>query len=206
MKAALALLAAFAIAAPASAQSDDVTSRTQAVQRKMRDMDLIIQILPLSLTTEQIDPILSELEKIRAEQKKILENEDKDLLAFETKLDKTLEDAREKGKYPSKDAMAESNNLLRILSGRRSVARSVFIERVYKIVKDKLNDGQLTVMEKSLDPKLIDPTIKLEGREEKIRFFVRIVFMDPQAYDVLKKEYIRLKKGGEKPAKTEGEG
>ncbi|RYG43791.1 hypothetical protein EON79_16285 [bacterium] len=132
------------------------------------------------------------------------ELEDKELLAFETKLDKTIEEAREKGKYPTKDAMAESYNLLKIFSGRRALARSTFVERVYKVVKSKCDDGQLTVMEKSLEPKLIDPSVKLEGREDKIRFFIRVVLLDPQAYDVLKREYIRLKKGGEKPVKTEG--
>ncbi|RYG45192.1 hypothetical protein EON79_13225, partial [bacterium] len=70
MKAALALFAAFAIAAPAAAQSGDTSARTQAVQQKMREMDIIIQVLPLTLTAEQIDPLLSELEKIRADQKK----------------------------------------------------------------------------------------------------------------------------------------
>lgn len=204
MKTALALLAALCLAAPAFAQEGDTTAKSIVIQQKMRELDLVIQILPLAMKADQVDPILTELEKIRADQKKVLDLEDKELLAFETKLDKAITDARESGKYPTKDAMAESYNLLHTFQGRRALARASFTERIFKIVKEKCDDGQLTVMEKSLDPKLIDPSFKPEGRDDKIRFFVQVVFLDPMAYDVLKREYVRLKKGGDPAKKTEG--
>ncbi|CAN5538323.1 hypothetical protein BH11ARM2_BH11ARM2_32600 [soil metagenome] len=205
MKAAIAFLAALCVASPAAAQDPkDTSARTLAVQQKMRELDLVIQILPLALKAEQIDPILSELEKIRADQKKILELEDQEMLGFETKLDKAIQDARDKGKYPPKDAMAESFNLLHTFQSRRALARATFIERIFKIVKANCDEGQLTVMEKSLEPKLIDPTFKSDDRDEKIRFFIRVVFLDGMAYDVLKREYLRLKKGGDPAKKTDG--
>ena len=57
------------------------------------------------------------------------------------------------------------------------------------MLEKTLNMGQRRALVNSFDPKFIDPSAKPESMSEeaKMNFFVKRVFMDNMAYDVLKK-------------------
>src|SRR5579885_1827260 len=57
-------------------QSADIVTR-------MRKVELLNQILPIALTKDQIQQILPVLERIRDKNRKLLEQEHKDLLEFD---------------------------------------------------------------------------------------------------------------------------
>ena len=74
------------------------------VLAKMRKVELLYQILPLLLEKQQIDKILPALEKIRAKQRRLTEQEHKDLMGFSQDADKAVA-AGIGGKMPGDDAV-----------------------------------------------------------------------------------------------------
>jgi len=165
----------------------DKAKQSQDVQTKMRKVDLLLQLMPLGLRKDQFPPILTEMERIRKKQAEVLAREDDEIIKLEAKLDLALKKANEDGVYPARDLQLECFKLTRALGIVRQMARAELINDLYKVLDTTLDRGQKTVAAKSLDWKQIDPTLKLDekSQEEQIKFFLKAVFMDPLAYDVL---------------------
>lgn len=181
----------FAIVGGATAQTTSPSAeKSDAILRKVHQVDLLIQLLPLSLRKEQYGPILLALEKIRGKQKLIFESEAKELEKLDAKLTDAVNKAFEKGEYPPKEIQVDAIKLLRALSIRRQVAVNEIIEDFYTATQSVFDEGQKKVMANSLDIALLDPTAKRDKDEDKVRFFMRRIFLDDSAYDVL----VRLQK------------
>ena len=176
-------------AVPAFSQTIDTAKAThsQDVQTKMRKVDLLLQIMPLVLRKDQFGPILAELERIRAKQAEVLSREDDEIIKLEGKLDEALKKANEDGVYPSRDLQLECFKLTRALGIVRNMARVDFASQLYKVVDTVFDKGQKAIAAKSLDWKLMDPSLKLDEKpqEDQIKFYLRLVLLDPLAYDVL---------------------
>jgi hypothetical protein len=178
-----------ALVTGASAQIGEKEKRSQEVQSKIRQVDLMIQILPLVLTKEQIREILPAVEKSRAKQKQILASEDDEIIKLEKKLDEALKAGYESGAYPPRDLQKEVWAVTKALAVRRQIARNEIVEDLYPVIDKVFNAGQKKAAANSLDWKALDPSAKIDDTKEdqKIKFFIRSVFMDPAAYDVLVK-------------------
>jgi hypothetical protein len=183
----LALLVA--VAAPAFAQSEEKARHSQAVQAKFHQIDLLIQILPLVLTKDQIKKLLPAIEQVRAKQKKALEFEDDEILKLEAKVDPAIQAGFEKGTYPPRELQLEVYKITKALAVRRSLLRNEFIDDVYAVVDRVFNAGQKKAAANSLDWKALDPSAVSDPKsdEQKIKFFVRWVLIDPGTYDILVK-------------------
>ncbi len=182
----------FVIGASASAgtspklQDPEIAARSQKVQENMRRIDLLMQLMPLIIRKDQFDKILPVYAKIKAEQRKVLEDEDKQLLALEAEVNESLKKARENGVFPKKDLVKKCILLVRALGFRRIMARGELSEMLYKTIDECFDAGQKKVMT-SIDWKELDPTADLTGKSdaEKMKFFIRVIFLDPLAYDIL---------------------
>jgi hypothetical protein len=186
----LIIVAAMMVSAvPAFAQTVDTAkaAHSQDVQTKMRKVDLLLQIMPLVLRKDQFPAILAELERIRAKQAEVLSREDDEIIKLEAKLDEALKKANDDGIYPSRDLQLECFKLTRALGTVRNMARTDFASQLYKVVDTVFDKGQKAIAAKSLDWKLFDPSLKLDEKpqEDQIKFYLKLVLLDPLAYDVL---------------------
>ena len=173
----------FAQVTPGGAKSDEITA-------KWRQIDSLIQILPLALTKKQIDKILPALEKIRGEEKKIRSNEDKFLAEKEEATNKIYKDAIEKGVYPARPFQMEIAKLTKVLSLMRQAYITQSIDDLIKVLKSTLDAGQMKAMVNSLEPNAINPEnpkAKDMTEDQKLKYFVRAVWLDSATYDALVK-------------------
>lgn len=175
-------------AAPAqSTLNSDLAKRSQETQTKIRRVDLLLHIMPLALRKEQYRDLLPVIERARSRMRKVLENEDKKIVEIEAKLDAAIKAANEEGSYPKRDLVHECYALTTTLSKIRLVEREIIAGDTVTELDKILDAGQKKVAANSLDPKLLDPSFKIEGADDnaKIRFFTRWILLDPLAYEIL---------------------
>ena len=193
----LACLAALPWAASAQTSGNDA-ARSEAVMLRVQQLDVLIQVVPLSLTKEQFPPILTAIEKVRQKQKELYAQETKDLADLDPKLTKMVDDGINKGAYPPREGQKDIAARIHIMGLRREMFYNEAVQTVFQACKTTLNEGQLAVMQKSLKPELLDPSVKVADMDAdaKVRFFVRKVILDPAAYDVL----VQMSKRKDDPA------
>lgn len=192
MKKTFLALLTLSLGALASAQPSQAVTpggpRSDEIMLKVQRLDVLIQVVPLALTKEQIPPLLSAIEKARQKEKELRAQEDKDLIKIEAKMSKAIDEGIEKDKYPPREVQTEVAATMRAMGLRRSLLYNDMVDLVYDACKKTLNEGQLKTMEKSLSPELLGSTTKGSEMDEtaKIKFFIRKVILDPIAYDVLR--------------------
>jgi hypothetical protein len=169
------------------AQTQPAPVEADRILMKIRELDLLNQILPVLMKPEQIKKILPALEKAREAEKRIQKDEVAVLKKLEPTLDPALASAKDKGQVPTRETLNEMFGALRDLRTRRLVMVAEQSENVLKTVEETLDAGQIKAAANSLDPKIghegMDVT-KLSDRD-KLRTWVRIVLMDPAAYGLL---------------------
>lgn len=184
----------FAIASSGVAQSGGAqlpptpkAAKSDATMVKIRQIDDLIQLLPLNLKKAQIDSILVALEKVRDKQQKIRMLEDDDLEKLDPEISETYKQATEKGAYPNRELQSKIAATMRAMSIRRSVALGEMVDEFYVATKSVFEPGQRTVMAKSLAVAALDPTLKVDKMDEeaKVKFFIRQIFLDVHAYPAL---------------------
>lgn len=165
---------------PVMAQSaDDATKVTV----KMRQLDILNQILPVLMTPQQINKLLPAIEKSRAAEKKLQTSEAEQLKKLEPKIDAALKDARDKSLVPSKELQLEVIGLLQKLAKDRASMVLEQNEAVLKVVEETLDAGQIKAAANAITIPDSEGS-KLQDRARLSRW-VRAVLMDPQAYDIL---------------------
>ena len=187
----LSLALCLSLSAGASAQV--LTSkgdRSDQINIKMHEVDLLLQVLPLLLTKEQINvKLLPAIEKNRELLRKELIYEDDELAKMEPILDDALKGAYEKGAYPPRKTSDEVANKTRSLGLKRKIVELEMVGAMTEALEATLNSGQKKAMLGSFDPKFIAPGQKPETVTDqmKMNFFVERVFLDPTTYEILKK-------------------
>jgi len=185
----LSLGLAFALVGGAAAQATPKGSKSDQTVVKIRQVDVMVQLIPLTLKKAQIDKLLPSIEKARAKELQIRKMEDDDLEKLDARLDDALKNGLEKQAYPPRELQVDVSKLTRAMAIRRQVALAEMIEEVYNATNTILDEGQRTVMEKSLNIGALDPSLKDKEltREQKIKFFIRQILLDSYAYDMLLK-------------------
>ncbi|MDR3691817.1 MAG: hypothetical protein P4L46_20730 [Fimbriimonas sp.] len=180
-----------ALVTGASAQiTTDKGSKSDEINLKIHEVDLLLQILPLLLTKDQLNnDVLPAVEQARAIAKKELQAEDDALAKMEPIVDQALADAYAKGAYPSRTMIDEVAKTTKTYANKRLITELNMVSVLTAMLEKTLNSGQKKALINSFDPKFIDPAAKPESMsdEAKMNFFVRRVFLDPMVYEVLKK-------------------
>ncbi|MBS1704735.1 MAG: hypothetical protein JST40_02590 [Armatimonadetes bacterium] len=185
------LIAVMVFAAmPAVAFSaDPKVDKADATIKKLHELELLNQILPILMTKEQIRKILPEVEKARDKVKKTQELERQELAKLEAKVDSALKDAYDTGKVPTTEVIGEYIATFRKMIGARQLISSANADNVLEKMKETLNDGQLKALENALDPRISDPDLevsKLTSAQKQL-YFVKMILLDPLSYDILLK-------------------
>jgi hypothetical protein len=174
-------------------QAPDARSqRSGEILDKIRQIDMLNHILPVLMTKEQIRKLLPAIEKARAKVRDIQRLEAEDLTKFESKIDGVLARGFEKGEVPTRDVLNELHKLMAAFSLRRQIAAGENMEVVMPVVEATLDAGQKKAAGNSLHASIVAPDTKPEELtdEQKLRFYVQHILLDPAAYDVL----VRLSK------------
>jgi len=183
----LGLVLVLSLSAPVFAQDADKIKRSQETQLKIRQLFMMVQLLPLTLKKAQYGDLLTAIEKARAAEKEIVLSEDDEILKLEKKISDATSAAIDKGAYPPRDLLSESDKLINALNIRRQIVANSMIDLVYQAVDKTFNPGQKKVAANSLDWRHIDPTANVDDTkdESKIRFYIKRILLDPITYDLL---------------------
>jgi tRNA nucleotidyltransferase/poly(A) polymerase len=185
----LLIILSFALAISGAVFAQDKSAQSTAILQKMRQIDLLNHLIPLVMTKEQIRKLLPEIEKARRDVRTQEAEEAKLLSEKAAAIDKAVKDGIDKGDVPDKQLLKELNAMIRFFSMKRDAVANDNTTNVLAIMKTTLNAGQLKAAGNSLNPKVFDPSVKLEELkdDDRLRLFVREVMLDPLAYDLLVK-------------------
>lgn len=172
----------------------DQAAKSEAIMAKMRQIDICNQIIPLVLKKDQVNKLLPVVEKARSKVTEAQKKEAEELNKVEGKIDAAIEKAVKDGVPPSKDIMNELSQMTLKWSLNRSQIIQDNTDMVYKAFFEVTDAGQRKAAANSLAPQLLDPSIKVDKmtEEDKIRFFIQEILLDPQCYPIL----LRIAKEG----------
>jgi len=156
------------------------------IEQNIHKLDLMVQIVPLLLTKDQFPDLLTGIENARQRQRDELKQEDQDLADLDQEVSKAIDDATQNGKAPSKAVLDDINKKYQVASTRRTMIGEKMVGDVYSLIGTKLNEGQRKAMAASF-PASAMGNFKPEDVTEavKIRYFIRMVLLDPAAYPLL---------------------
>ena len=184
----LVLSLVFGLFAVSLAQDVDPEMAKQSadILTRMRKVELLNQILPIALTKDQIQQILPVLERIREKNRKLIEQEHKDLLEFDRSSSDAM-DAAIKGEMPKSDYVRNMEAFYKANDIRRQVAMGENIDILMPKLKEVCNQGQMKVMANSLTLAFFEPDLTAGdvNDEVKERVFCREILLDPLTYDLL---------------------
>jgi hypothetical protein len=172
----------------ASAQVDQQKRATE-IMTKVRQIDMINQILPALFEKEQLRKILPVIEKLRAEVKVQEKKEYDILLKLEAKLDAQIKNATEKKEMPDAPIRKEIDSTFQAFSMLREAIIAEYVDKVTEILNKELNAGQKKAIQNAVNPKIFIPDADVTKwtDEQKFRFWIRLVILDPASYDILVK-------------------
>lgn len=161
--------------------------KSEEILIKARQLDLLNHMLPLVMTKDQLNKVLAVVEKCRAKVDRIRLDEANELLKFEPKIIDALNRGVNKDLVPSKALMVELNKSFTMFSIRRSAAAGENADDVLVVMKKELNAGQLKTAANSHDLRVYDPNIDPSkvSEDDKLKFFIKDVILDPNCYDLL---------------------
>ncbi|HWA83981.1 MAG TPA: hypothetical protein VG820_11125 [Fimbriimonadaceae bacterium] len=161
--------------------------KSDEVVMKMRQIDLLNQIVPLALKKDQINALLPVIERARAKVAQVEKDEANTLAKLDSKISAAIKKSIEENTPPPKELSMELAKATQDMSDRRLLVVSENTEAVLKVFNDTLDAGQKKVAANSFAAAYINPNVKPDEikESEKINFFIREVLLDPQAYDLL---------------------
>ena len=184
------ILLLFAVFANAQFSTPDARAKkSDEILKKIRQIDLLNQILPVVMTKDQMKKILPAVEKARVEVRKAEQEEFEFLLKLDKDLDISLKEGIEKGKVPEREALVNIAAALRTLGLKRAAVVQENTDTVQAELEKVLNEGQIKAARNALLPSNFDPTIdpKKITDDQKFKFWVRTILLDPLSYDLLVK-------------------
>lgn len=161
-------------------------ARSDEILRKVRELELLDQILPVLMTREQLREILPAVERARQGAREHQEREFQALLRVEERVDAALERAYRDGDIPNQEMIREINNSFRGLTLSRQIAIRNHVIEVRTKMEEILNEGQIRSAANSLDLSWMSAEeAEALTQEEKLDMWVQAVLLDYLAYDIL---------------------
>lgn len=157
------------------------------VMKKYHQVMLLCQLLPILFDKGQWNSVLEAVDKTREQVRKTQENEYTVLVGDESSLDDMIDAGLQKEQIPELKKLTKVQNDLKALGITRSIIAAGNVETVMDAIKKVANEGQLHEMEGSLNIQLIDSAQdeKKMSEDDKLRFFIKNVILDPDAYDLM---------------------
>ena len=161
----------------------------ELVFRRIASIDIMLKLLPVSYTKDQMNQLLTILEKCRAKEKEIRELDAVELLKVDKKIETALTGAIETTAYPSNEFKDQIYKLTSAIAIRRQIATNEMVDDIYAGMKKFLNAGQIKAISNLIDPKYGNGTENPSkmSEEERIRFYIKGIMLDGTTYELLKK-------------------
>jgi hypothetical protein len=161
--------------------------RSEEILKKIRETELLNQILPVLMTKEQIRKIIPEIEKAREVVRQTEAAELEVLKKLEPEVDAVLKDGYGKSKVPTREFFDQYDKEFKKMRVVRTQIILINSGKVMAVAKEVLNKGQLEAARKALSPTIFeaDKDPKTLTDDEKLLMWVRVVLLDPQSYDIL---------------------
>lgn len=166
------------------------------ILQTLAEIDISNQILPLLLTKDQTNRLLTLIERARAAAREQEKKEADALKALKAEADKIHSEAVKLGKVPSQEFLKKVNDMFASWEKERLNIRAKNTVLVMSSVKEILNEGQIKaavgVVDKVYDEQLRefveDPT-----DDQKLAYYVVHVFLNDTAYDFMRKRYTDMR-------------
>jgi hypothetical protein len=177
----------FVLASSSYSQAPTPSGATSdATNKKIHRLDLLIKLLPLVIQKAQYPVILAGIDKARDLEKEEKAKEDTALAEMEPSVSDAVDNGIQKGIYPPKDLQQSISDQIRKLNFQQIKVGAEMIKTVYDTIESSLNDGQRKTMEGSFSNEFISPTSPSTVTDDvKLRFYVKAVFLDEDAYDLI---------------------
>ena len=172
----------------ASAQVSQSIKDSEKTLFKIQQLSIIKFITPVLMKKSQINALLTTIEKCRAKELEIRELDAKKLKEIDADVDKAIESSINDGSYPKAEFQKKLIVLQEAILIRRKIATGEMVDMMLDTCRKTLDAGQMNVIKNLIDPKFVDGSIKVDQMtdDEKIKLYIRQIFLDGIAYDVLK--------------------
>lgn len=170
---------------PGTAAQREAIGKSVLTIDKFNRIDILGKLLPVNLTKEQMRALLPVIEKARAKEFEIRLLDAQEIAKLDAEVTKAVDSGIAKNDVPSVELQNKIRNVTRAVTIRRQIATTEMVEMIYEASKKNLDAGQLKVMANTLKPELIAPGTMAETEEQKIKFFIRYIFLDGLTYDLL---------------------
>lgn len=179
----IASLSASVFASQSNAPGDKATE----IGKKIRQLDLLNQILPVLMTKEQLKAIIPAVQKARNEERVLAQKELKMMIEKEAKVDAAIKEGKSKHLVPSQELVAELSQMYNAFVIARRMMMSSQVEAIRLVMEKNLNKGQIKAAANALNPKIFDPSADLSSitEERKLDLWIQNILLDPQAFDLL---------------------
>jgi hypothetical protein len=177
-----------------STPSAAVTSGNE-ILLKITKLNFLRSITPLLLTKQQLLQLLGTMDKCKTKELEIRALDAIELKKLEEEIDKNLVGAIEKGDYPNRDFQNKIVKVQDALLIRRRLATNEMVDMLWDTVKKNLNEGQIAAMGGMFNPKDVDPKLDAAtmSAEDKARIYIKYIFLDGLAYDLMNQLYKHAK-------------
>jgi hypothetical protein len=160
---------------------------SDATNKKIYRLNLLIKLVPLVLKKEQFDPLLAALDK--AKELKVAEQirEDKILADLDPGVTDAVNNAVEKGIYPPRDYQLQIQKQLDAVANKQVIVGVNMVKIVTDAVNATLNEGQKKTMSGSFASAYINSANPASVTDEvKLAYYIRVVLLDAETYNLLK--------------------
>lgn len=184
------------VTSAALAQSDaEKDAYSQKTFEKMRQIDLLYNILPLLLTKTQIKELLPALDKARSGIRGIRDTEYKNFHEYADIIDASITKAVQDNILPTRDDRAKLTRFLIALDGRRQAQVLVNVRAVKEAFDKVITPAQRKAAINSLIPTYFEPDLKPEELtdDKKEEIYVREILLDPQTRPLLERILLEMK-------------
>lgn len=168
------------------AQVDNSAKATE-IGRRIHQLNLLNQVLPVLMTKDQIKKLLPVMEKQRQAVKDLEKREFDEMMKIDAKVQAAVKDAKEKQILPSDELNAEIQTLASKFNLERVKLLALQINELAAAMEVHLNAGQIKSAAMALNPKIYNPEVDESQYTEKERLllWVRYVLMDPEIYPLM---------------------
>ena len=179
------LVASISFAGSPAIQTQE--ARATEIGKKIRQLDLLNQILPVLMTKDQLKLMIPVIAKARNEERELSAKEFKMMAEKEAKVTAAIKEAKEKKLVPSRELVGELGQMYLAFSIGRQILVQSQVENVRLAMEKHLNKGQIKAAANALNPKIFDPKADMDAITEaqKLSLWIRNILLDPLAYELL---------------------
>ncbi len=172
---------------PSFSMAQPENTRATELGTKIRQLDLLNQLLPVLMTKEQLKKIIPVIDRARNAQQKEFAMELLEMKKVEGKVDKALKEARESKKVPSREMMSELFRMAKNFQATRAIVVADQLQNVRDILKATLNEGQLKAAANALDPRAYDPSADVSkmSQDRKLDNWIKYILLDWASFELL---------------------